>query len=131
MILGKRLSHTLSPRRISALINLIGLGLMTPLGLWQVVDFDPGTVPASIWLLLIFYSIAASMISTWLWLSGLTRVPAAHSGVFTVALPLAATAVAVGFLGEPLGWNQAVALAFAVTGIALVAWPHRANRPRR
>ena len=130
VILGKRLSHRLSPRRISALINLIGLALMTPLGLWQAIGFDPASVPATSWWLLIFYSIAASMISTWLWLSGLTRVPAAHSGVFTVALPLAATAVAVGFLGEPLGWNQAIALAFAVTGIALVAWPARAKRAR-
>ena len=130
VILGKRLSHRLSPRRISALINLIGLALMTPLGLWQAIDFHPATVPAPIWILLIFYSIAASMISTWLWLSGLTRVPAAHSGVFTVGLPLAATAVAVGFLGEPLGWTQVAALALAVTGIVLVTWPARAERAR-
>lgn len=128
VILGKRLSSTLSPRRISAIINLIGLALMTPLGLWQAKGFDFSQIPAAVWILLIFYSIAASMISTWLWLSGMTRVPASHSGVFTVALPLAATAVAVGFLGEQLGWNQLIALGCAVAGIALVASASQRNR---
>jgi drug/metabolite transporter (DMT)-like permease len=40
VILGKRLTASLSPMRISALINLIGLLLMTPLGLWQASRFD-------------------------------------------------------------------------------------------
>jgi drug/metabolite transporter (DMT)-like permease len=38
VILGKRLTASLSPIRISALINLIGLALMTPLGLWQALS---------------------------------------------------------------------------------------------
>ena len=36
------------PRRISALINLWGLALVTPLGLWQALRFDFGAVPAAI-----------------------------------------------------------------------------------
>ena len=92
VILGKRLSATLSPRRISALINLIGLALMTPLGLWQAIDFDFSSVPA-------------------------------HSGVFTVALPIAATATAVALLGEAIGLSHVFALGCALAGIALVAWP--------
>jgi drug/metabolite transporter (DMT)-like permease len=134
VILGKRLTASLSPRRISALINLIGLALMTPLGLWQATRFDFSTITASLWGLLVFYSVSASMISTWCWLSGLKRVPAAHSGVFTVALPLAATATAAGFLGEELGMNHFIAIACALSGIALVAWPPRRGaspEPRR
>ncbi|MBL8331944.1 MAG: DMT family transporter, partial [Rubrivivax sp.] len=35
VVIGKRLTGQVSPRRISALINLWGLALVTPLGLWQ------------------------------------------------------------------------------------------------
>ena len=126
VVLAKRLTASLSPRRISALINLIGLLLMTPLGLWQAAQFNFTHIDAAMWALLIFYSLSASIFSTWLWLSGLKRVPAAHSGVFTVALPLAATGVAATVLGETIGLGHIAALGCALAGIALIAWPSAA-----
>ncbi|MCM5570631.1 DMT family transporter [Burkholderiaceae bacterium FT117] len=126
VILGKRLTASLSAKRISALLNLWGLALMTPLGLWQAAGFDFGAVGARVWSLLLFYALAASMFSTWLWLSGLRHVPANHSGVFTIAMPLAASAVAATFLGESLGPAHAVAFACAAGGILLIAVPARA-----
>lgn len=123
VILGKRLTARLSARRISALINLVGLALTTPLGLWQAFSFDFASVSAGLWLLLIFYAVAASMLSTWLWLSGLKHVPASDSGVFTIALPLSSTAVGVWVLGESFSPYHAIALALAIAGIVLVTWP--------
>lgn len=132
VILGKRLTAHLSAKRISALLNLWGLALMTPLGLWQAGGFAFGEVSAGIWALLLFYALAASMFSTWLWLSGLRHVPANHSGVFTIAMPLAASVVAAAFLGERLGPAHALAFACAAGGILLIAVPARAGsaRPR-
>jgi drug/metabolite transporter (DMT)-like permease len=40
VVIGKRLTGNVSPRRISALINLWGLALVTPFGLWQALRFD-------------------------------------------------------------------------------------------
>lgn len=128
VVLGKRLSGFMSARRISALINLIGCVLMTPLGLRDALSFDFSAVSAGAWALLIFYSLSASMISTWLWLSGLRHVPASHSGVFALALPLAASLVGVAVLGEPFTAALALAIACACAGILLVAWP--GERPR-
>jgi drug/metabolite transporter (DMT)-like permease len=128
VILGKRLTASLSPLRISALINAIGLVLMTPFGLWQARGFDFAAVAAGHWLLLVFYAVSASVLSTWLWLSGLQRVPASHSGVFTIAMPLAATAVGVGLLGERVGWAHGAALMLACAGIALIASVRRGQR---
>ena len=125
IILGKRLTLTLSPQRISALINVIGLVLMLPLGIWQALDFNFAAVPAATWALLVFYAVAASIFSTWAWLTGLKTVPASQSGVFTIALPIAATAVGVCFLGESLTWIHALAFACAVIGIGLIAWPRK------
>jgi drug/metabolite transporter (DMT)-like permease len=121
VILGKRLTASLSAKRISALLNLWGLVLMTPFGLRQALDFDFATLGSGTWALLLFYALAASMFSTWLWLSGLRHVPANQSGVFTIAMPLAASAVAVVFLGERLGLAHAVAFGCAAAGIVLIA----------
>jgi drug/metabolite transporter (DMT)-like permease len=125
IILGKSLTKSLSPKQISALINLIGLALMLPLGLWQASSFQFAQVTMPVWGLLLFYSIAASMLSTWLWLTGLKTVPASQSGVFTIALPMAATVVGVGFLGESFTLVHAVAFACAAMGILLISTDSR------
>jgi drug/metabolite transporter (DMT)-like permease len=125
VILGKRLTASLSAMRISALINLFGLALMTPLGLMQASAFDFSAPSAGTWWLLLFYALAASMVSTWLWLSGLKHVPANHSGVFTIAMPLAACVVGVAWLGERFGPAHAVAFGCAAAGIGLIARPGR------
>ncbi len=127
VVIGKRLTAQVSARRISALINLWGLVLVTPLGLWQALSFDftrPG--PAS-WGLLVFYAAAASMVSVWLWMSGLRHVPAAKAGVFMVFLPIA-TALLGLCMGERLGAMQAAAYALALAGVLLATWPARQPR---
>ena len=121
VIISKRLSATRSPLRVSALINLLGLLLIAPLGLWQLDSFDAGSLTAGLWLLLLFYSLAASLFAVWMWVAGLKHVAASHAGVFTVALPIAATLVGIFFLGETFNWLQAAALACAGTGILLIS----------
>ncbi|WP_423222080.1 DMT family transporter [Ideonella lacteola] len=125
VVIGKRLTAGLSPKRISSLINLWGLVLVTPFGVWQAWSFNFAAVPAPIWPLLVFYALAASMVTVWLWMQGLRSVPAAQASVFSVMLPLAATAVGVVFLGEKLSHGQIGALALALTGLLLATWPQR------
>lgn len=125
VVIGKRLTGTVSPRRISALINLWGLALVTPFGLWQARGFDFGAVSLPTWGLLLFYALAASMLTVWLWMMGLRHVPAPQAGVFTVMLPITAALVGVLFLGEPFGALHLVAFALAVAGLLLATWPGR------
>ncbi|MDP3137541.1 MAG: DMT family transporter, partial [Burkholderiaceae bacterium] len=113
-VIGKRLTGVLGPRRISALINLWGFALATPMGLYAAWRFDFSAVPAGSWLLLLFYALAASMWTVWLWMTGLQGVPAARAGVFTVMLPVSAALVGVLVLGESLSAMQALALAIAL-----------------
>ncbi len=125
VVIGKKLAANVSPKRISALINLWGLLLVTPFGLWQAWSFDFGSVAAGHWWLLLFYSLAASMVTVWLWMTGLRHVPASQAGVFTVMLPVAAAAVGVAFLGERFTPAQAGAFALALAGVVLATWPAR------
>jgi drug/metabolite transporter (DMT)-like permease len=98
---------------------------VTPLGVWQALSFDFASVSAGHWWLLLFYSLAASMVTVWLWMTGLKHVPASQAGVFTVMLPVAAAAVGVIFLGERFTTAQAGAFALALTGVVLATWPAR------
>ena len=122
-VIGKKLTSVLSPKRISAIINLWGLALMTPLGLYMAVDFDFAAVSPSIWLLLLFYALAASVWSVWLWMTGLKSIPAARAGVFTVMLPISTALVGVVILGEKLALVQLAAFAVALVGMLLVTMP--------
>ena len=126
-VIGKRLTARLSPRRITALINLWGLALMTPLGLWSAADFAWSDVPAWAWPALLFYALAASVWSVWLWMTGLRGVAASAAGVFTVMLPISATLVGVLALGEVLGPWQWLALGLALAAVLLATAPHRAS----
>ena len=125
VVIGKRLTGNMSAKRISALVNLWGLALVTPFGIWQAIGFDFGTVEPGIWWLLLFYSIAASVVTVWLWMTGLKHVPASSAGIFTVMLPVAAAAVGVLFLGERFSTVQVGAFALALAAVVLATWPAR------
>jgi drug/metabolite transporter (DMT)-like permease len=125
VVIGKRLTGQLSPKRISALINLWGLVLVTPFGLWQATKFDFTAVALPLWALLVFYALAASVWSVWLWMRGLIHVPAARAGVFTVMLPVSAALVGVLFLGEHFGVAHVAALGLGLAGLLLATWPQR------
>jgi len=125
VVIGKRLSGHVPARRISALINLWGLALVTPFGLWQALSFDFAAVAAPTWGLLAFYAVAASMVTVWLWMKGLQHVPSSRAGVFTVMLPVSAALVGIGVLGEPFGALHLAAFALALAGLLLATWPER------
>ena len=124
-VIGKKLTGVLSPKRITALINLWGFVLVTPLGLWVAWSFDFSTVAPSSWVLLVFYALAASVWTVWLWMSGLKAIPANQAGVFTVMLPVSAAAVGVLVLGETLNTVQIGAFAIALAGVLLATLPQR------
>lgn len=126
-VIGKKLTGVLGPRRITSLINLWGFALVTPFGLYAATSFDFGAVQPGIWLLLLFYSLAASVWTVWLWMTGLKVVPASQGGVFTVMLPVSAALVGVFVLGEQLGAAQLAAFAVALVGVVLATLPARAD----
>jgi drug/metabolite transporter (DMT)-like permease len=127
VVIGKRLTDGLGPRRISAIINLWGFGLVTPFGLWAAWSFDFTGVDVSLWGLLVFYGLAASVWTVWLWMTGLKSVPASQAGVFTVMLPISAAAVGVLVMGERLSALQLLAFGIALAGLLLATLPAPRN----
>jgi drug/metabolite transporter (DMT)-like permease len=130
VVTGKRLTNVITPSRNSALVNLLGFCLILPFGLWEYfnTDFALSHLSAGTWALLIFYAFAASMGSVWLWMTGLRHVPASRAGVFSLGLPVAAVAVGVFVLNEPLTLMHGVAFAACACAIYLItSAPFRAD----
>lgn len=123
-VIGKKLTGVLGPKRIASLINLWGFALMTPFGMYLAMDFDFRSVDAGIWVLLVFYALAASMGTVWLWMTGAKYLPASQGGIFTVMLPISAALVGVLALGETMTGLQLLAFAIALFGVFLT-WNHR------
>jgi drug/metabolite transporter (DMT)-like permease len=126
-VIGKKLTGVLGPKRITSLINLWGFALVTPFGAYAALQFDFADVPPGIWGLLLFYSLAASVWTVWLWMTGLKTVPAAQGGIFTVMLPVSAALVGVFALGERLSGIQLLAFALALAGLVLATVPVKAR----
>ena len=124
-VIGKKLTGLLGPKRIASLINLWGFALMTPFGLYLALDFNFGTVVPGMWLLLVFYALAASVWTVWLWMTGLQTVPASQAGVFTVMLPVAAALTGWLVLGESVSPLQLLAFGIALLGVVLATLPER------
>ena len=129
-VIGKKLTGALGPKRITALINLWGFALVTPFGAYAALHFDFAGVQPGSWMLLVFYSLAASVWTVWLWMTGLKVVPAAEGGVFTVMLPVSAALVGVFVLGEPLRGVQLLALGLGLAGVVLATLPVSSGGPR-
>jgi drug/metabolite transporter (DMT)-like permease len=129
-VIGKKLTTALSPKRISALINAWGFALMTPRGIYFAWGFDFHSVPAASWFLLVFYALAASVWSVWLWMTGLEVIPAAAAGVYTVFLPIAAALIGVFVLGERLNALQLSGFGLALLGVILATLPAKSPSQR-
>jgi drug/metabolite transporter (DMT)-like permease len=130
IVIGKKLSAGIGPKRIAAIINGWGFVLMTPAGLYWALRFDFSTLDATLWVLLVFYAMAASVWMVWLWMTGMKTIPAAEAGVFSAMLPITAAAIGVLVFDETWTGLQAIAFGLALAGLLLATLPNRgAQRP--
>ena len=127
VVIGKRLSATISPKRIAAIINLNGFALSTPMGLYIAWQLDFGAVSLTAWGLLVFYALAASVWMVWLWMTGLKTIPASQAGVFAVMLPLTTALIGIAGFGESFSALQALAFGLALLSLVLATLPSRAS----
>ncbi len=126
VVIGKRLTPTCH-RRISALINLAGLVLVTPLGPMAGRRFRlrhrrrEGLGTAAL------LRDRRQHRHGLVWMKGLQHVSAAKAGVFMVFLPISTALVGLVLLGEQMSGIQLLAYALALGGVVLATWP---GRPR-
>jgi len=75
------------------------------------------SMPLESWLALLFLGVLGSGIAHWFWQIGVAKLGAAKAGMYLYLEPLAATALAVPYLGESFGWATAVGGALVLAGV--------------
>lgn len=128
-IFAKKLSGRVPPITMAAWINAIGLALSLPMALKQLLVFDLDRVSLAMALGLVYYALAASVISLMLWYRGIARVPASLAGIFTGVMPISAALAASLLLGEAFTAAHGLGLALVLIAIAAGSRERRKNPP--
>jgi len=111
------LSGKITPVQMTAAINVISFILFLPFAVWEGLLFNWGSVPASIWGLILYYAITASVLSFFLWYKGVAKVEASKAGLFTGMMPISAALVAILFLNERFTWMHAIGMSLVLASI--------------
>ncbi|WP_410499232.1 DMT family transporter [Chitinibacter sp. S2-10] len=117
VILSRRLTQSIAAIDICAYTHLIGLLLILPFSIGTLWHYDFAALDLATWGMIVWYGLAASVWSFWLWMKGIQHVPAQQAGVFTAALPVAAVGYAMLVLGEKPTLAHGVALLCVVAAI--------------
>jgi drug/metabolite transporter (DMT)-like permease len=125
VILGKRLAPPYRPLRLSLGANLVGLVLAVPLVLVDAPALDLAAIRPAMWLLGVWYALAASVFCLWLWYRGLPHVETWLAGLATAAIPVAALAASALYLGETIDPIKLAGAALVIAAIVLGALSSR------
>ena len=117
VIFARRMAASLAPCRMAMALNAIGLIMVAPFAVSDLMDFSPSGVPLEIWPLPVFYALTSSALALILWYRGLSVVPASKAAIFTSTFPISAVAVAIIFLGEQLQWAHGIGLICVLAAI--------------
>lgn len=115
-IFAKLVSTKLEPLQMAAMVNIFGFLLFLPFSIHLISTAKIVILPY-MWVLIIYYSLTASVLSFFLWFRGIVKVPANIAGLFTVFMPISAAFVGVAFLHESFTIKQAVGMVLAIAAV--------------
>lgn len=118
-IFAKKLSTVFTPIQMATAVNIIGFLLFLPFAVREALSFDFMNLKLSVWLLIVYYAITASVLSFVLWYQGVKKVNASLAGIFTGFIPIAATLVGIFLLKETFSWNQFMGILCVLGAILL------------
>lgn len=118
-IFAKKLSAVLTPIQMAAGVNMIGFILFLPFSIKEAFTYNFIDLDLTVYLLIVYYAITASVLSFVLWYKGVANVSANLAGIFTGFIPITATFVGIVLLKEPFGLNQLIGIMCVLGAIYL------------
>ncbi|HKK20382.1 MAG TPA: DMT family transporter, partial [candidate division Zixibacteria bacterium] len=129
-ILGKDLARKYGALRVTAYALSSGSLIYFPFGIYRASQVNYALVPLSTWLSVVYVAIGTSVISYVLYYWVLKYFDASRIAVFHNLQPVIASAVALVWLGEPLGTTFFIGGAVALIGV-IIAEQQTFGRLRR
>ena len=108
-----------SPLQVSAYATLVGAVMFAPFGIADLVRLEWSAVSVWAWAALVASGLLALSVSHIIWYTGVQRLGSARTSVYSNLVPVAAMAVAVLWLREPIGSMKIVGAALVLTGLLL------------
>jgi drug/metabolite transporter (DMT)-like permease len=125
-LLGKRLLKDLSPLAATTYAAIIGTAILVALCAATDDLVMPAATPRG-WVGLAFLGLFGTALAYIWFYDGVRAVGPARTAVFVNLVPIAAIALAVLLLGEPLEISMIVGAALVVSGVFVINWPARAD----
>ncbi len=118
--LVKRCPQELSPYGLAFITGLVGVMLIAPLHVVEIVR-DPGILAFSPQVLVViaYTGLLTSLLATVFLNIGVQRVGPSRAAIFTHLVPVFGASMSVGLLGEEFGWHHALGFALVLAGVAI------------
>jgi drug/metabolite transporter (DMT)-like permease len=117
VVAARRISTEVPPLRLSLAVALISLAFCLIPAWPALAALDFNGIQANTWALFIWYTLAASVLGTYLWCRGVAHVETWAAGLATAAVPVSALAVSAAYLGETITPPQVAGAALVVSAI--------------
>ncbi|RJS54625.1 DMT family transporter [Bacillus subtilis] len=116
-LMAKLLSPHISALAISTFVSLFGFLFFLPFALFEASSFDYSVPTVLDWSYVLYYALFVTVLAFYLWYSGVTKVPAGVSGIFTSVLPVSAVILSGVILKEPFEFVHFIGIACVIGGI--------------
>jgi drug/metabolite transporter (DMT)-like permease len=88
-------------------------------------------VPAPAWSLMATLAIFATIVPTFMMSAGTARIGAQGTAIISTLSPVVTIGLAIGILGEPFGWPEAIGTIFVIGGVGLFSFVESKRPVRR
>jgi drug/metabolite transporter (DMT)-like permease len=116
---ASRLIARHSPLFVTGITMAIGGIPYVAATLPQIVDMDWRLVSFWTWVSLVISALFALNVAYLIWYTGVQKIGAARTSMYSNLVPIVAMAVAAAWLGEPLGWTKILGALAVLSGVFL------------
>jgi drug/metabolite transporter (DMT)-like permease len=129
-IFGKTVSPKVSPLVLAALTTFCGFLLFLPFGIVQAIGFPFQSLPASGWLVVVYYGSVGTVGAYLLWYQGMPKVPASTAGMFVGMMPVSTVILSYVLLKEPFLWAHVLGILCVLAALVCITVDTRFHKRR-
>lgn len=115
--LSKKWLHGYDPIQATALIMMLGTVIYSPVGIWNLSEFEPSKISLKAWIAFGYVTLFMSVVMYVLLTYALSKIESSLVSIFMNGQPVGAALFGVLFFGESLTWNVIVGGVLTIAGI--------------
>jgi drug/metabolite transporter (DMT)-like permease len=110
----------MSPLVLAALTTFSGFLLFLPFGIVEAISFPFQSLPASSWLVVVYYGSVGTVGAYLLWYQGMPKVSASTAGMFVGIMPVSTVILSYVLLKEPFLWAHVLGILCVLAALVCI-----------